>query len=42
MIRKWTLVLAAGWTGIIVVLALAALCGLDIGLALAGDPHGGP
>jgi hypothetical protein len=32
------LVLLAGWTGIVVLMSLALLCGLVIGLAIAGDP----
>lgn len=39
MIRKWGWVLLAGWTGILVVVGLSVLCGLEIGLAIAGDPH---
>ena len=38
MIRKWVLVLALGWTGIVLVATLALLCGLAIGMAVAGDP----
>lgn len=40
MIRKWGLVLLMGWAGILVLLALAVLCGLEIGLAVASDPYG--
>lgn len=42
MIRKWGLVILIGWTGIVVLVALAALCGLELGLAIAGDPGFGP
>jgi hypothetical protein len=35
--RHWRIALAVGWTGIAVLLALAALCGLVIGLAIAGN-----
>lgn len=38
MIRKWGLVLLMGWAGILVIVGLAALCGLEVGLAIAGDP----
>jgi hypothetical protein len=38
VIRKWGLVLLMGWTGIVVLLGLSALCGLVIGLAIAGNP----
>lgn len=40
MIRKWGLVLLMGWTGIVVLVGLAVLCGLEIGLVIAGDPYG--
>jgi hypothetical protein len=39
MIRKWGLLLLMGWTGIVVLVGLAALCGLAVGLAVAGDPY---
>jgi hypothetical protein len=38
MVRRWGLVLLMGWVGIVVLLGLAALCGLVIGLAVAGSP----
>jgi hypothetical protein len=37
--RKWGLVLVMGWTGIVVVVGLALLCGLEIGLAIGADPY---
>jgi hypothetical protein len=40
VIRKWGLLLVAGWVGITVLVALAAWCGLVIGLTVANDPHG--
>jgi hypothetical protein len=40
VIRKWGLVLLMGWTGIVVLVGLAALCGLEIGLVIAADPYG--
>ncbi len=38
MIRKWRLVLSMGWVGISVLVGLALLCGVEIGVAFAGDP----
>jgi hypothetical protein len=38
VIRKWRLVLSMGWIGILVPVGLALLCGIEIGLASAGDP----
>lgn len=38
MIRHWWIVLLAGWTGIVVLLALALACVVEIGLAIASQP----
>lgn len=39
MIRKWGLVLAMGWAGILVLVGLGVLCGIEIGMVIAGDSY---
>ncbi len=38
MTRRWGPILLVGWVGIVVLVGLALLCGVEIGLAFAGDP----
>lgn len=39
IVRDWGPVLLAGWTGIVFVIALSVLCGLEIGLVIAGNAY---